>query len=324
MYHSMPGRQPVAWVHADPGPRSRSSIVVAMRGLSSAMGKGGSGGWVVSRRRCAASGRPLAAAVRRRTAYGWARSASCPGAVPRVRVMLIRTFWSRSRRLPLCQGASPDLGMTDLGIATPLPAGGRFIAGAHGQRVRLAGVNWYGGPRGSRRGARAGPHGPPRAGPGDRDAGIQQRPPRGGTTSRPGSPATTWTGAGGRSTRHSPRAPSRLPAGTGPAGATPSRGACWPGLARRREPGGAGPAEADDPAAHRPGHHLTSAARPGLATAHPCTAHYGPVPAHCVRQRVARRRRQGAASTSPSATTPRSRWRAHCRRYARLTSGKPA
>ena len=53
-------------------------------------------------------------------------------------------------------------------------------------------------------------------------------PPCGGTTSRPGSPTTTWTGAGGRSTRHSPRAPSRLPAGTGPTGATPSRGACWP------------------------------------------------------------------------------------------------
>ncbi len=33
--------------------------------------------------------------------------------------------------------------------------------------------------------------------------------PGGGTTSRPGSPSTTWTGAGGRSTRRSPGAPSR-------------------------------------------------------------------------------------------------------------------
>ena len=34
--------------------------------------------------------------------------------------------------------------MTDLGIATPLSTSGRFIVDAHGKRVRLAGVNWYG------------------------------------------------------------------------------------------------------------------------------------------------------------------------------------
>jgi hypothetical protein len=34
--------------------------------------------------------------------------------------------------------------MTDLGIATPLSTSGRFIVDAHGRRVRLAGVNWYG------------------------------------------------------------------------------------------------------------------------------------------------------------------------------------
>ena len=60
------------------------------------------------------------------------------------RVTLIRTFLSRSRTLQLCQGASLDLGMTDLGIATPLSTSGRFIVDAHGKRVRLAGVNWYG------------------------------------------------------------------------------------------------------------------------------------------------------------------------------------
>ena len=34
--------------------------------------------------------------------------------------------------------------MTDLDIATPLSASGRFIVDARGNRVRLAGVNWYG------------------------------------------------------------------------------------------------------------------------------------------------------------------------------------
>jgi aryl-phospho-beta-D-glucosidase BglC (GH1 family) len=34
--------------------------------------------------------------------------------------------------------------MTDLDIATPLSTSGRFIVDAHGRRVRLAGVNWYG------------------------------------------------------------------------------------------------------------------------------------------------------------------------------------
>ena len=34
--------------------------------------------------------------------------------------------------------------MTDPGIATPLSTSGRFIVDAHGKRVRLAGVNWYG------------------------------------------------------------------------------------------------------------------------------------------------------------------------------------
>ena len=67
------------------------------------------------------------------------------------------------------------------------------------------------------------------------------------------------------------------PRAVGPAG---------PGLARRREPGGAGPAEVDDAAAHRPGQQLTSAARPGLATRTPAP-HYGPVPAYCARQRMA-------------------------------------
>jgi hypothetical protein len=31
-----------------------------------------------------------------------------------------------------------------LDIAMPLSANGRFIVDAHGERVRLAGVNWYG------------------------------------------------------------------------------------------------------------------------------------------------------------------------------------
>jgi endoglucanase len=34
--------------------------------------------------------------------------------------------------------------VTDLDIATPLSTSGRFIVDAHGKRVRLAGVNWYG------------------------------------------------------------------------------------------------------------------------------------------------------------------------------------
>ncbi|MGD0066122.1 MAG: hypothetical protein ABSB76_22085, partial [Streptosporangiaceae bacterium] len=34
--------------------------------------------------------------------------------------------------------------MTDLDIVTPLSTSGRFIVDAHGKRVRLAGVNWYG------------------------------------------------------------------------------------------------------------------------------------------------------------------------------------
>ena len=34
--------------------------------------------------------------------------------------------------------------MTILAIATPLSTSGRFIVDAHGKRVRLAGVNWYG------------------------------------------------------------------------------------------------------------------------------------------------------------------------------------
>ena len=34
--------------------------------------------------------------------------------------------------------------MTDLDVATPLSTSGRFIVDAHGNRVRLAGVNWYG------------------------------------------------------------------------------------------------------------------------------------------------------------------------------------
>jgi endoglucanase len=32
----------------------------------------------------------------------------------------------------------------DVGIATPLSTSGRFVVDAHGRRVRLAGVNWYG------------------------------------------------------------------------------------------------------------------------------------------------------------------------------------
>ena len=31
-----------------------------------------------------------------------------------------------------------------MAIATPLSTSGRFIVDAHGKRVRLAGVNWYG------------------------------------------------------------------------------------------------------------------------------------------------------------------------------------
>ena len=31
-----------------------------------------------------------------------------------------------------------------MAIATPLSTNGRFIVDAHGKRVRLAGVNWYG------------------------------------------------------------------------------------------------------------------------------------------------------------------------------------
>ena len=34
--------------------------------------------------------------------------------------------------------------MTDVEIATPLSTSGRFIVDVHGERVRLAGVNWYG------------------------------------------------------------------------------------------------------------------------------------------------------------------------------------
>jgi endoglucanase len=34
--------------------------------------------------------------------------------------------------------------VVDVGIATPLSTSGRFIVDAHGKRVRLAGVNWYG------------------------------------------------------------------------------------------------------------------------------------------------------------------------------------
>ncbi len=34
--------------------------------------------------------------------------------------------------------------MVDVAIATPLSTSGRFIVDAHGNRVRLAGVNWYG------------------------------------------------------------------------------------------------------------------------------------------------------------------------------------
>ena len=36
------------------------------------------------------------------------------------------------------------MAVTDLAIATPLSTNGRFIVDAHGKRVRLAGVNWYG------------------------------------------------------------------------------------------------------------------------------------------------------------------------------------
>ena len=36
------------------------------------------------------------------------------------------------------------MAVTDLAIATPLSTSGRFIVDAHGKRVRLAGVNWYG------------------------------------------------------------------------------------------------------------------------------------------------------------------------------------
>jgi endoglucanase len=38
----------------------------------------------------------------------------------------------------------PDTGVVDVAIATPLSTNGRFIVDAHGKRVRLAGVNWYG------------------------------------------------------------------------------------------------------------------------------------------------------------------------------------
>ena len=31
-----------------------------------------------------------------------------------------------------------------MSVATPLSTSGRFIVDAHGKRVRLAGVNWYG------------------------------------------------------------------------------------------------------------------------------------------------------------------------------------
>ena len=36
------------------------------------------------------------------------------------------------------------MAVTVLTIATPLSTSGRFIVDAHGKRVRLAGVNWYG------------------------------------------------------------------------------------------------------------------------------------------------------------------------------------
>ena len=36
------------------------------------------------------------------------------------------------------------MAVTVLAIATPLSTSGRFIVDAHGKRVRLAGVNWYG------------------------------------------------------------------------------------------------------------------------------------------------------------------------------------
>jgi endoglucanase len=34
--------------------------------------------------------------------------------------------------------------VTVLAIATPLSTSGRFIVDAHGNRVKLTGVNWYG------------------------------------------------------------------------------------------------------------------------------------------------------------------------------------
>jgi endoglucanase len=43
------------------------------------------------------------------------------------------------------RGARPGpRGVTDMGVATPLSASGRFIVDANGRRVKLAGVNWYG------------------------------------------------------------------------------------------------------------------------------------------------------------------------------------
>ena len=86
MYHSMSGWQAVAWVNADPGPRSRSSIVVAMRGLSSAMGKGAAGAWWSA----GVAARPPGGCWRRRCAVGQLVGGlvqlHARGAVPRVRV----------------------------------------------------------------------------------------------------------------------------------------------------------------------------------------------------------------------------------------------
>src|SRR4029077_8136256 len=38
----------------------------------------------------------------------------------------------------------PPAGMTTAPVQPPLSASGRYIVAAHGRRVRLAGVNWYG------------------------------------------------------------------------------------------------------------------------------------------------------------------------------------
>ena len=55
--------------------------------------------------------------------------------------MTSRSWWSRYRSR-FSMAADPEV--SGLDIAMPLSTLGRFIVDAHGRRVRLAGVNWYG------------------------------------------------------------------------------------------------------------------------------------------------------------------------------------